>query len=210
MSTFGRSSVLNWIARDLWCRFWGHRPSVNDDWALELQQRWRPRFEKRVAKQLRDKLPEDIIIRDFKRIDRYPDAEEGPRGISPPWFSAGLVGTYDTGILLALGWSRLIKETVTEKWRYIDYWAGETGDLKAILIGRVAYENIEAVDWEGDDYYRVPHIYCHFDRQHHGPYDQLAFCEERVMQEGPKHYAEIASYDDVRHLSALRGVKGSA
>jgi len=31
-----------------------------------------------------------------------------------------------------------------------------------MLTGCIPYENIESVDWEGDRYYSVPHIYCYF------------------------------------------------
>jgi hypothetical protein len=67
-------------------------------------------------------------------------------------------------ILIGLNWYKLIEDG-DGRWRYPDYKHGEKGDINLILIGYVPYENIESVDWEGDEYYGEPHIYCHFDPQ---------------------------------------------
>jgi hypothetical protein len=72
---------------------------------LERRQKWKPLFEQEIRKTRTEKLRQDVIVRDMKRIDHYPDAREG-RGISP-WFRVGLVGTYHRGIYLALAWDTL-------------------------------------------------------------------------------------------------------
>ena len=76
---------------------------------LELRQKWKPLFEAEVRKTYREKLRRDVIIRDMKRIDAYPELDE-TRGISP-WFRVGLVGTYHRGILIGLGWEALTRSS---------------------------------------------------------------------------------------------------
>ena len=60
-------------------------------------------------------------------------------------------------------------------WRTTDYSGDEQGeDLKVVLLGSVPYEYVDSVDWEGDEFYQYPHIYCHFN--HKGePYEHLGF-----------------------------------
>ena len=74
--------------------------------------------------------------------------------------------------------------------------------LHAVLTGYVRYENIERVDWEGDEIHGFPHIYCHFDEKGKVPYEKLVFCERRILKpEGWAYYSELASLDDVDKLS---------
>ena len=50
-----------------------------------------------------------------------------------------------------------------------------------------------------------PHIYCHFDTNRKEPYEKLAFCEKRELNE-ISFYTEICLYDPVRKLSKRRGI----
>ena len=59
-------------------------------------------------------------------------------------------------------------------WRTTDYATGEQGDLKVALLGSVPYEYIDNVDWEGDEFYQYPHIYCFFNYKGE-PYEHLGF-----------------------------------
>jgi len=42
-------------------------------------------------------VQETLIIRNVKRIDNYPEADDNKKDISS-WFKAGLMGTYHKGI----------------------------------------------------------------------------------------------------------------
>jgi hypothetical protein len=145
----------------------------------------------------------DVIIRDVRRVDEYPDTTKG-RGISP-WYKCGLMGTYHKGILLGLSWEMLTSEGANS-WRYTNHQAGESGDLKVILIGYVPYENIEAINWNGDEYYGEPHFYCHFDAKRGEPYEKLAFCEKRELNDIP-FYTEVCPYEPVRKRSKRLGIR---
>lgn len=139
----------------------------------------------------------------MRRIDNYPEAKE-TRGISP-WFRAGLAGTYHRGILAALSWGTLTKDR--EHWRFTDRAAGEKGDIKVLLIGSIPYENIDNVDWNGDEYYSDPRVYCFFSYKKE-PYEHVGFYEKHIplSSNGLPFYTEIAAYDQVRRLSRRLGI----
>jgi hypothetical protein len=202
--------MLEWLApsfaytlgKDLLAYIRGKRRFLSPKEIIELRQKWKPQFEAEILKNHKEKLRSDVIIRDLKRIDSYPELEE-TKGISP-WFRAGLVGTYHRGILVGLRWGDLTTHH-GDKWRYTNYQAGEKGDLKVLLIGSIRYEDIDGVDWDGDEYYYYPHIYCYFGRQKE-PYEHKGFYTEIESSERPPHYREVATYDEVRKLSLTLGV----
>jgi hypothetical protein len=82
-------------------------------------------------------------------------------------------------------------------YRFTNYKAGEKGDVTAILMGDVPYESIEAVNFEGDEYYYFPHIYCYFDFNDE-PYERLWFCEKIDQPHGHPYFKELASYESVQ------------
>jgi hypothetical protein len=170
---------------------------------LALRQKWKDQFEAHIVEHYQRKLRSDVIVRDVKRIDNYPDIDEASKGISP-WFRVGLVGTYYRGILLGLRWGALTKEG--ESWRFTNRDAGESGDIKVMLIGRVPYENIEYVDWHGDEYYGYPHIYCSFSFKKE-PYERLGFYTETVPPHGIPFFSEVEDYKSVRRRSLKRGIQ---
>jgi hypothetical protein len=143
-------------------------------------------------------LRPDVIIRDVKRMDSYPDGLS-KKGISP-WFRISLLDTYHRGIRVCLRVGKLTRDCESGKWRYTDYQAGESGDLRVFLVGFIPFENIEAVDWDEDEYYYVPHIYCHFIETSGEPYEKLAFCEEKFLDDHP-YYTEVVDYNSVHKFS---------
>ena len=54
---------------------------------IARRQKWKPLFEQEIWKTHRDKLRQDAIVRDMKRIDHYPDAKS-PRYCTGKWASA--------------------------------------------------------------------------------------------------------------------------
>ena len=145
----------------------------------------------------------DVIIRDVDRVDSYPETDERGKGISP-WFRAALLRTYKRGAKIGLRIGTLTE--CGNGFRYTDYNAGEKGDIKVFLIGEIAYESIVAVNWDGDEFYYFPHIYCHFN--HNGePYERLIYCKEIDMGDGIKHYSEVAEYETVKLNSQRFGVE---
>jgi hypothetical protein len=192
------------MAKDVWSWMRGRRKQLSPAKILEYRQKWKPRFEEEIAKNHAQQLRPDVIIRDIKRIDVYPKINESQKGISP-WFRAALLDIYHRGVLIGLSWHSL---TLTDggQWRYADHQNKEERDLRAVLVGRIPFENIETVDWEGDEYYAYPHIYCYFDAKRKEPYEALAFYEKKDF-DGRPYYSEVATLEDVNTLSNKLGIE---
>lgn len=207
--------MIEWIApgfvysviKDAWGAFRGRRRALTPAQILELRQKWKPLFDNEIWKTHNEKLRKDVIVRDVKRLDSYPVVDRNAKGISP-WFRASLLATYHRGIFIGLRWGELTQDESGE-WRYTNYDAGEKGDLKVVLIGQVPFENIEAVDWNGDEYYYYPHIYCYFDAKKKEPYENLVFCVEKSNSYGTNYYVDIASLEQVRQASKKLGTHPS-
>jgi hypothetical protein len=206
--------MIEWItgslaysaAKDLARYLLGRKRRLTPSQVVELRSKWKPQFEKYLGEINRKELRSDVIVRDMKRLDAYPDLDENEKGISP-WFRLGLVGTYHRGILVAHGWGTLTKDE--DAWRYTDYKAGERGDLKVLLISSIPYENIEQVDWDGDEYYGYPHIYCWFNNKK-VPYERTAIYEkhEPIVEGALPWFKEVADVEDVRRRSKKHGLDG--
>ena len=172
---------------------------------LELRQKWRPLFEEEIWKTHQEKLRKDIVIRDVGRLDSYTDVDKKAKGISP-WFRAGLMDTYHKGILVGLRWQELSRCPGNGSWHSVRYKSGEKGEVNSILIGKIPYEKIEAVEWRGDEYYYFPHIYCYFDTKTKEPYENVVYCLEHPRSEMPPYYSELVPYEAVRQNDKRLGI----
>jgi hypothetical protein len=99
-----------------------------------------------------------------------------------------------------------VQDEKTGEWRYPNRDAGEKPEIRCMLVGYIPFEFIESVDWQGDEYYGFPHIYCHFDGPHGQPYEKMAFCEQRDLN-GLEYWTELAEFNQVRKLTKRRGIK---
>lgn len=117
----------------------------------------------------------EAIIRNIKRLDVYPDLESHRPGISP-WFKVEINELYHRGVEVILsGQEYAVPESTTRGWRFLR--EGEEAEHKilAYAVGRIPYDFIEKIDWEGDEYDNIPHIYCRFDSPHGEPYEEVVF-----------------------------------
>jgi hypothetical protein len=167
---------------------------------LALRNKWKPQFTQFLAEKHHKQLRTDVIIRDIRRLDTYPEISKG-NGISS-WFRVGLADTYERGIMVGLRWDALIEED--EAFRYERWPEGEKGSRKVLLTGFIPYENIESVDWDGDAYYGFPHIYCYFTSKRE-PYERVMFCERRELDGWPYH-VEVADAYSVVKRSKKHGI----
>ncbi len=190
-----------------WLR--GRKGQLTPSDLVKSRAKLKPEFSDYIATLRRKKLRSDVIVRDVARLAGYPKIDAAKKGISP-WFRVGLVGTYSEGIKLHLGWHELVPSAVGG-YRRKGY-KGESEDLPTIdagLIGFVPYEQIEHVDWEGDEYYGFPVIYCHFDASRRTPYQRLAYCVSRTLEHpnGDREWwHEIADADEVHKSSRNAGI----
>jgi hypothetical protein len=193
-------SLVYTVSKDLWRALRGRRRTATPEEILARRQQWKSTFEREIWRRHANRFRRDAIIRDVRRIDHYPDVNDKANGISP-WFRSDLVGTYHKGILVGLRWEELKRTDHPDEWRYINYKSGENGDINLLLVGRIPYENIENVDWQGDEYYPLPHIYCHFDARKREPYESLAFCSENRYRNEQPSYVEVVRYEQVREVT---------
>ena len=112
----------------------------------------------------------EAIIRDVRRVDRYPDVDDRGRRISP-WFKVEVKDVYHRGVEVILSghYFRLNKKKRT--WQIVR--RGEEANLKGYIVGRVPFDWIVQVDWEGDEYYGFPHFYCRFIGRRRQPYESI-------------------------------------
>ena len=180
--------------------------SLSPEEQLSRREKWKERFREEIWKTEEKELRQDVIIRDVRRLNEYPNTTEG-KGISS-WFRVGLVGQYHRGVELGLSIHSLAfeeNENLKGAWRYAN--RDEDDEIHLVyLIGYVRYDDIEMVDWFGDEYYSFPHIYCHFSWRGQ-PYERLAFCERKSIHPNHYFYTEIASYDEVKLTSSKYGTK---
>lgn len=141
----------------------------------------------------------EAIIRDVKRADDYPNADPGSRGISA-WYRAGFLGTYNRGVQIGLDVCSL-KHVGERSYHLTRDYAGR--DLKTILVGRIPYDRIVAIDWDGDEYYGFPHIYCHFHGWRPSPCEELVLCGEHIETYPRPHswYSEVIPYAEAKKLT---------
>lgn len=168
---------------------------------LETRAKWRTEFQMHLRKRDASGTRGDSIIRDVKRMDKYPDIEDKSRGISP-WFKVELKGLYHRGVEVFLRGESLVFVEDREAWRFGKYI--EPDAVNALLVGRIPFDVIRSVDWEGDEYYPFPHIYCDFSKRGGQPYEELVFYAAHDGTDGP-YFMELAKLDAVQKLSKKLG-----
>ena len=179
------------------------RRTLSNSDRLQLRQKWKPLFEARIYDTHQKELRRDVIIRDVRRLDKYPNHSE-TKGISPS-FRVGFVGINHRGILVMLGVRELAKHKDGEHWMFAEVTTGELSEKKKVLLlGTIPYDYIDNVDWDGDEYHGFTHIYCFFDNKKE-PYEHLGL----YVQTGPLSpspydlpiYTEVSTFADVCKFS---------
>lgn len=167
------------------------------------REKLRKEFEEEIYKCRRESLRQDVIIRHVNRLDDYPNVDDGDKGISP-WFKSALLDTYHKGIKVWLRTGGLVD--TPKGYRFRNFKEGEDGDLQVYLMGDIPYDSIEAVNMDGDEYYYLPHIYCHFSFNGE-PYERKYFCIKKNMGNGHPYFQEVATFEEVFRNSEGSGAK---
>ena len=150
-----------------------HLPAATADWAPEL------------------------IVRDMARMDDYPNLDEDWWGISA-WFKVEGKGMYHRGLEVFLQVQRItIADGIARPSAGVD-----NADTRTVfVVGRIPFDAITLIDWTGDDYYPVPHLYCWFD-QAEGPYEEVVLYEK--MNDGYLRLLDGVRYRPRSRLRAWR------
>jgi hypothetical protein len=181
------------VAKDGISALWRRLKKPDPAQLIERRQRLKAEVESHLRRIDNSGRYGEVIIRDVKRADEYPRVDEKSKGVSA-WYKTTLLGTYHRGIQIALGGNSLKRSPEGHSW----YMTRDHGrrDLKAILVGRIPYDRIVTIDWEGDEYYGGAHIYCRYAGWRPAPCEELVFCEEHIEDYPHPHtwYSEVVSY----------------
>lgn len=125
----------------------------------------------------------DVIVRNEWKMDSYPEIDRS-RGRAPsPWHKSEVIGSDDRGLLICAGWTNV---------RVEDGLAFDHPDGgQMMIVWRIPYSNIGEIDWRGDGYYPMPHVYCRY-RLRRGPYDKkiLAYFQTEWGSWIEEHFIE--------------------
>jgi hypothetical protein len=105
---------------------------------------------------------------------------------------------YPRGVEVFLRIESVKYEKFADGWRWANY--NEPEAVNAAVVGRIPFELVQEVEWSGDGYYRMPHIYCEFSQKLKQPYEEVVLyrIEKGVTRD---IFFEIAKWDDVQKLS---------
>lgn len=134
-------------------------------------------------------LRKDVVIRHVNRMDDYPNTTSRA-GISP-WFKVGLLDTYHAGIKVGLQWDGLIQTTTGL--RKPNHKKNEQKTETLMLMGEIPFDFIETMNVDGDEYYYLPHIFCHF-ANNGEPYERLYYAEKVDMGHGHHYWKKVSPF----------------
>lgn len=134
-----------------------------------------------------------MIIRDVDRFDMYPELDDTSKGISP-WMKLEYIKSYNAGIEFVSGIEYLVFDKYDNPSRANH---NDEDAVKVFLIHRIPYKYIELFEWDGDEYYNVPQVYCHFSGKNNSPYEKLYYGEKRSIGNDKFIFHEVATYDSV-------------
>lgn len=150
---------------------WLYRERISASDLLAARTKWAPTFQSRVYKQRQERLRQDAVVVNVKKLRDYDVGRDTKRGISN-FFKIGLVRAYDKEIAALLQITHV--RQLDDGWVTAHY--REEDAIKAYLVGFIGYENIVDVHWDGDDSTGLPVIYCRFREKNGTPYNRVSFC----------------------------------
>lgn len=203
MLEFLGGSVIYSVLKDIWGAIAPKKRRLTPEQILQLRQKWKKEIPPILWERSQKKLRLDVIVRDVKRLDHYPDnTAPNRKGISA-WFKCGLAATYHNGIEVNLGWYGLVKGA--DGWRLPGDEGREKSDVTVAMVATIPYERIESIDWTGDDFYGNSQVYCHFDAKDGTPYDDMFYATLEQNPGGPQFYLKVATEAEVKKNSLKAG-----
>ena len=140
---------------------------------LKRREEFRKEFENNLPRKNEYGVHCDAIIRDIKRMDSYPDIDTAKKGVSP-WFKVEVKGLYHNGVEVFISMPKYIKRDKSDNWQFTNHNDTEEKVL-AYPVGRIPFDLIEYINWDGDEYYPFLHIYCRFKAFKGQPYESIPF-----------------------------------
>jgi len=154
----------------------------------------RKRFEKKKElEKNRDILVgRDLLIRDIRRIDSYPDNEMKKKLISS-WFRVEYKSLYHKGVEIFIGVESIKIDREKKKWGICS--CDDPDSVTSFVVGKIPFEAIVEIDWYGDEYCPIAHFYCDFNKNKM-PYDEVVYVVSKKIG-GKEFFHEVGSYDAI-------------
>lgn len=157
---------------------------------LKRREELRREFERKLPQKDKYGVHCEAIIRDIKCMDSYPNTNTVEKGISS-WFGVEVKGLYHRGIEVFISMPKYIKRDKSGRWSFADDDDTEEKVL-AYPVGRIPFDLIEYVNWDGDEYYPSPHIYCRFKALDGQPYESIPFFAKEGRN--PEYLIEVKEF----------------
>jgi hypothetical protein len=152
--------------------------------------KWRDELRQHLVRDDGTLRPTVLVVDAFRR-EQFGSLDTRVIALkSSPWLKCETRGMHDRGLEVFPNMLGSVIEVVIRngKARRVD--SSESGSMTAYVVGRIAYERIQAVDWSGDPYYGAPRVYVRPTSIRRDPFSEI------VLYAGP----------DLDHLSELEGV----
>ena len=111
----------------------------------------------------------EAIIRNLRRFDSYPD--QRPQKGKFPWFYVEIKGLYHRGIEVFIGTRKRINKDMYGTYKFTESQDSDTEI--GYLVGKICFDDMAYVDWNGDHNTPVPHIFCQYNRFKQHPYETI-------------------------------------
>lgn len=170
--------------------FFPTRPKLSGAERALRQTARRNEIEPKLRERDQQGLRSEAILRDVDRLDEYPGSYDGA------WSRVGLCGTYHDG--LQVGFQRVgVVHHTAETFRLTR--RGESPEIVACVIGRIPYDRIVSINWDGDDYYGFPIFLCDYGARGQELFSEILLCEEVKRSHAPgSFYKELDKWGHVQ------------
>ena len=111
----------------------------------------------------------EAIIRNLRRFDSYPDHQ--PKKGKFPWFYVEMKGLYHRGIEVFIGTRKRINKDMYGTYKFTE--STDSNTEIGYLVGRICFDDMAYVDWNGDENTPIPHIFCRYNRFKQHPYENI-------------------------------------
>lgn len=132
----------------------------------------------------------NAIVRDIDRMDYYLHDNPKKSYASYAWFRVEIkdISYRSLDCFISMP-EEIIYDEGKNRWRFTKQ--GEKG-INAYPVGKIPYENIINIDWNGDEYYPFPHIYCRY--RNRSPYLAIHYYLKQG-REPHEYYQQVEGFE---------------
>ena len=158
---------------------------------VRYRQQMRDTMRAHLPKPTPGHSPEVVVIQ-LAKAGKYPEIASKLFDLTPPdWMKLEVTGIADDALEVGL---QIVAVRIKDgKARPADRAAGQDGRT-VLIMGRIPYEKIAAIDWVPDPAYGAPRLYCYF--RWRWPYKAIEVHE--IARPGEYFHLHGVTYKDTR------------